>query len=396
MEPARAVEQPLRLAQGLGEADDDVAAHDGALGDDRAAHLDGVDRRLAAHAAARRRVVVALDRRRVERPAQVDRQHVVLLLARVGAVADRRDLVVAGDEALGVEEARRELVVAARRAHRDGHAGRLLAGARDADLERLLAHDVVAARAPDAGLDHRDLDAPRRVAGGAGGGGHGHKDGGRAGGRQTDAGEGPIDVVYRRGDMVIQHLAYLAALAREGHFGRAAASCHVSQPTLSAGIRRLEAEFGVSLVQRGQRFEGLTPEGEMPRPRSTSRCSSTRCATSSTGSRRAWSAPGRGCSPERGSTISSRTSAPASTSRTARSGNPRAVGAVGVRASSRSCRSSGGGPSFYRSGATGALGARAEEAEARERALAEAGTSVMQLDDDELTRYLEAAGKPYA
>jgi DNA-binding transcriptional LysR family regulator len=62
--------------------------------------------------------------------------------------------------------------------------------------------------------------------------------------------------------MVIQHLAYLAALAREGHFGRAAASCHVSQPTLSAGIRRLEAEFGVSLVQRGQRFEGLTPEGE--------------------------------------------------------------------------------------------------------------------------------------
>ncbi len=61
---------------------------------------------------------------------------------------------------------------------------------------------------------------------------------------------------------MIQHLAYLAALAREGHFGRAAASCHVSQPTLSAGIRRLEAEFGVSLVQRGQRFEGLTPEGE--------------------------------------------------------------------------------------------------------------------------------------
>ncbi len=51
------------------------------------------------------------------------------------------------------------------------------------------------------------------------------------------------------------------------------------------------------------------------------------------------------------------------------------------------------GAKLYRSGATGALGARAEEAEARERALAEAGTSVMQLDDDELTRYLEAAGK---
>jgi DNA-binding transcriptional LysR family regulator len=62
--------------------------------------------------------------------------------------------------------------------------------------------------------------------------------------------------------MQIQHLAYLAALAREGHFGRAADACHVSQPTLSSGIRRLEAELGVALVRRGRRYEGLTPEGE--------------------------------------------------------------------------------------------------------------------------------------
>jgi DNA-binding transcriptional LysR family regulator len=61
--------------------------------------------------------------------------------------------------------------------------------------------------------------------------------------------------------MLIQQLTYLSALARERHFGRAATACHVSQPTLSAGIQRLEAELGVPLVLRGRRFEGLTPEG---------------------------------------------------------------------------------------------------------------------------------------
>lgn len=62
--------------------------------------------------------------------------------------------------------------------------------------------------------------------------------------------------------MVLQHLTYLSALARERHFGRAAEACHVSQATLSAAIRRLEDEFGVPLVHRGHRFQGLTPEGE--------------------------------------------------------------------------------------------------------------------------------------
>ena len=69
-----------------------------------------------------------------------------------------------------------------------------------------------------------------------------------------------IDRVYH--DMRLGHLTYLTALARERHFGRAAAACNVSQPTLSAGIRRLEGELGVRIVQRTQRFEGLTPEGE--------------------------------------------------------------------------------------------------------------------------------------
>lgn len=62
--------------------------------------------------------------------------------------------------------------------------------------------------------------------------------------------------------MLLQHLSYLVALAREEHFGRAAESCHVSQATLSAAIRRLEDEFGVPLVQRDHRYQGLTPEGE--------------------------------------------------------------------------------------------------------------------------------------
>ena len=62
--------------------------------------------------------------------------------------------------------------------------------------------------------------------------------------------------------MDLRHLAYLAALAREQHFGRAARACHVSQPTLSSGIRRLESEVGFPVVRRTQRYEGLTPEGE--------------------------------------------------------------------------------------------------------------------------------------
>jgi DNA-binding transcriptional LysR family regulator len=53
------------------------------------------------------------------------------------------------------------------------------------------------------------------------------------------------------------------ALAKAGHFARAAAACHVSQPTLSAAIQQLEAELGVLVVKRGQRFQGLTPQGQL-------------------------------------------------------------------------------------------------------------------------------------
>jgi len=60
----------------------------------------------------------------------------------------------------------------------------------------------------------------------------------------------------------IRQLQYLVALAREKHFTRAAQACHVTQPTLSGRIRQLEQDLGVPIVERGQRFHGLTPGGE--------------------------------------------------------------------------------------------------------------------------------------
>lgn len=64
------------------------------------------------------------------------------------------------------------------------------------------------------------------------------------------------------GDILIRQLEYLVALAREKHFGCAAVACHASQPALSTGLRKLEAELGVTIVQRGRRFSGFTPEGD--------------------------------------------------------------------------------------------------------------------------------------
>ena len=61
---------------------------------------------------------------------------------------------------------------------------------------------------------------------------------------------------------MLDKLEYLIALAREEHFGRAAETCGVTQPTLSAGIKQLEETLGVLLVQRGSRFIGFTPEGQ--------------------------------------------------------------------------------------------------------------------------------------
>jgi DNA-binding transcriptional LysR family regulator len=61
---------------------------------------------------------------------------------------------------------------------------------------------------------------------------------------------------------MIDKLEMFIALANEGHFGRAAEVCGVTQPTLSSAIKQLEGELGVQLVWRGSRFQGLTPEGQ--------------------------------------------------------------------------------------------------------------------------------------
>jgi LysR family transcriptional regulator, hydrogen peroxide-inducible genes activator len=62
--------------------------------------------------------------------------------------------------------------------------------------------------------------------------------------------------------MNLRDLRYLVALADERHFGRAADRCYVSQPTLSAQIRKLEEYLGVALVERQPRRVTLTHAGE--------------------------------------------------------------------------------------------------------------------------------------
>lgn len=59
----------------------------------------------------------------------------------------------------------------------------------------------------------------------------------------------------------LKQLQYLVALRREGHFGRAAAACFVTQSTLSAGIKELETLMGVTLVERTRRVVRFTPLG---------------------------------------------------------------------------------------------------------------------------------------
>ena len=61
--------------------------------------------------------------------------------------------------------------------------------------------------------------------------------------------------------MNIRDLEYLVALAEHRHFRRAADSCHVSQPTLSGQIRKLEDELGVKLFHRSRHSIILTEEG---------------------------------------------------------------------------------------------------------------------------------------
>ncbi|WP_349740962.1 LysR substrate-binding domain-containing protein [Roseateles cavernae] len=62
--------------------------------------------------------------------------------------------------------------------------------------------------------------------------------------------------------MTLTELRYIVAVARERHFGRAAEACHVSQPTLSVAIKKLEEELDVKIFERGAAEVTVTPLGE--------------------------------------------------------------------------------------------------------------------------------------
>jgi LysR family hydrogen peroxide-inducible transcriptional activator len=62
--------------------------------------------------------------------------------------------------------------------------------------------------------------------------------------------------------MTLTELKYIVAVAREKHFGRAAEACHVSQPTLSLAIKKLEEELDVKLFERSASEVAVTPLGQ--------------------------------------------------------------------------------------------------------------------------------------
>lgn len=62
--------------------------------------------------------------------------------------------------------------------------------------------------------------------------------------------------------MNLRDLHYLVAVGRHLHFGRAAEECHVSQPTLSMQLKKLEETLGAQLFERNNKHVMLTPAGE--------------------------------------------------------------------------------------------------------------------------------------
>ena len=62
--------------------------------------------------------------------------------------------------------------------------------------------------------------------------------------------------------MTLTELRYIVMLARERHFSRAAEKCHVSQPTLSVALKKVERGYGVILFERSSADVRLTPIGE--------------------------------------------------------------------------------------------------------------------------------------
>lgn len=63
--------------------------------------------------------------------------------------------------------------------------------------------------------------------------------------------------------MTLTELKYILAVARERHFGRAAEACHVSQPSLSVAVKKLEDELEVKIFERRSSELTITPIGEV-------------------------------------------------------------------------------------------------------------------------------------
>ena len=62
--------------------------------------------------------------------------------------------------------------------------------------------------------------------------------------------------------MTLTEMRYISALDKTRHFGRAADLCHVSQPTLSVAIKKVEQQIGAALFERGATEIRTTPLGE--------------------------------------------------------------------------------------------------------------------------------------
>jgi LysR family transcriptional regulator, hydrogen peroxide-inducible genes activator len=81
-------------------------------------------------------------------------------------------------------------------------------------------------------------------------------------GERTGSPHQPLPAgLYTMVDLKLKDLRYLVALAEQRHFGRAAARCFVSQPTLSAQLHKLEQSLGVQLIERRPRQVSLTEAG---------------------------------------------------------------------------------------------------------------------------------------
>ena len=146
VEPAGLVEGALGGSKQVREGEDQLAPNDGAVRDGLAPDRDLVQRRLPADSARRRGDEVPLrDLRRVEWASEMDGDLIVRLVHRRRVTGRRAKHLRPLDQPLGPQEPDRELVLVSGRAHRDRDRHRLLTRTRCPDLERLLAHDPIAA-----------------------------------------------------------------------------------------------------------------------------------------------------------------------------------------------------------------------------------------------------------